>query len=79
MLGDGDHPDASSPEHGLEGDGVLALSYRWSSYESPSRLCTMLWSPLLHIEVNDFASSVSLGPVGGRMNNGYSSQPVAFD
>ena len=26
MLGDGDHPDALAPEHGLEGDGMLALS-----------------------------------------------------
>ena len=26
MLGDGDHPDALAPEHGLEGDGVLPLA-----------------------------------------------------
>ena len=26
MLGDGDDPDALAPEHGLEGDGVLALA-----------------------------------------------------
>ena len=26
VLGDGDHPDALAPEHGLEGDGVLALA-----------------------------------------------------
>ncbi len=26
VLGDGDYPDAPAPEHGLEGDGVLALS-----------------------------------------------------
>ena len=26
LLGDGDHPDALAPEHGLEGDGVLALA-----------------------------------------------------
>ena len=26
LLGDGDHPDALAPEHGLEGDGVLPLA-----------------------------------------------------
>ena len=26
MLGDGDHPDALAPEHGLEGHGVLPLA-----------------------------------------------------
>ena len=26
VLGDGDHPHALAPEHGLEGDGVLALA-----------------------------------------------------
>ncbi len=26
VLGDGDHPDSLAPEHGLEGDGVLALA-----------------------------------------------------
>ena len=26
VLGNGDHPDTSSPEHGLEEDGVLALA-----------------------------------------------------
>ena len=26
VLGDGDHPDALAPQHGLEGHGVLALS-----------------------------------------------------
>ena len=26
MLGNGDDPDALAPEHGLEGDGVLALA-----------------------------------------------------
>ena len=26
LLGDGDDPDAAPPEHGLEGDGVLALA-----------------------------------------------------
>ena len=26
MLGDGDDADALTPEHGLEGDGVLALA-----------------------------------------------------
>ena len=26
LFGDGDHPDALAPQHGLEGDGVLALA-----------------------------------------------------